>query len=292
MFGRYGVPVRYSPEEQQWDLGMLLGATTPDELHRALVLRPPAVGREPTLPVTLLRQVHEVGSEEVAATLVLLATDPRFSAVTGLTAALAGTGLVPGEVVDLVADAFAVAGESLWWACPEEWFGDEHTIDLVIAADAESQADTIAEDEAGSAVVERTVTTDARRWAVTHIVARDPERWPALYRMASDAGPRVAPGVWLGLLDAADAIGQQASSIIERAALESGDATVRLASLRQLAARDPQGAAALARRDPNARVRSRADSLAAPVAGKVESDRTTHTAEALDPGGSPQATLF
>lgn len=104
VFGRYGVPVRYSPEEGQWDLGTLLGAATPDGLHRALVMGPPAtVGREPTLPVALLRQVHEAGSEEVAPTLVLLATDPRFSSVTGLAAALVDTGLVPDGVVDLVA---------------------------------------------------------------------------------------------------------------------------------------------------------------------------------------------
>lgn len=60
-----------------------------------------------------------------------------------------------------------------------------------------------------------------------------------------------------------------------------------------LAARDPQKAAALAQRDPNARVRSPADSLAAPAVGKVEgADTTTANAEAPDPDDSPRTTLF
>lgn len=293
MFGSYGVPVRYSRDERAWDLEALLEAATPDELHRALVLHPPAaVAREPMLPVTLLRQVHAVGAEAVAPTFVLLATDPRFSSVTGLTADLVDTGLVPDGVVDLVAEAFAAADESLWWACPEEWFDDEQSIEVVVAVGAEDQADITPEGEAGQAVVERTVTTDARRWAVNRIVRRNPHRWPALRRRASDASRRVAPGVWLGLLDAADAMAEEAASFVEQAALASGDATVRLAALRHLAARDPQRAVALAEHDPSARVRSRADRLAVPVTGEVGGGHGTRTGEAPDPDDSPQGTLF
>src|SRR5918995_712213 len=62
------------------ELTALFAAERPDDLHRALILTPPAGGdaADAFIPVWLLRRVHGNEPEDAATTALLLVTDRRW----------------------------------------------------------------------------------------------------------------------------------------------------------------------------------------------------------------------
>lgn len=70
---------RHDVEARLHDLAALTSARDAAELHKALVLGPPAAyEREPTMPLHYFTQVHEHAPEGAATTAMLLVTDPRW----------------------------------------------------------------------------------------------------------------------------------------------------------------------------------------------------------------------
>lgn len=265
--------MRTAGEAEPADLAGLLGARTPDGLHRALVLQAATFGRnEPSWPVRLLRQVHAAEPARVGDTVVLLATDPRWRSARGLMAAIVASGLVADDILDTVAEAFLHAGAHVWWRCPADWFEGGPTVDIDLPGGPDDPNDPDgpdgpgapdgaddpggAEEAVGPTVVRRSITVDARRWAVQRVVAADPLRWPSVLRHAAGAPRSVASGLLLGLLDSSAAVGEPAARAIERAAIASTDMTARLAGLRRLAERDRAAAVGIALDDPNERIRA------------------------------------
>lgn len=164
--------MRYSADDHLADLEALLGSATPDELHRALVLGVPAFSRhEVSWPVRLLREVHKAEPEHVGESVVLLATDPRWKSARGLMPALAESGVVADEVLDVVATAFVQAGEFVWWRCLGDWFGHGVAVELDDGGAVDVAASSVGDDEdSESTVVRRRVSIDARRWAVHRLL--------------------------------------------------------------------------------------------------------------------------
>lgn len=76
--------------------GLSDAATGADELHRALVLFPPAFEeREPTVAISLFRRIHGRDASGATVTAMLLMTDSRWSvAARPVAARLEATGLV------------------------------------------------------------------------------------------------------------------------------------------------------------------------------------------------------
>lgn len=61
------------------DMTALGTAASPDELHTALVLRPPAAfEREHSVPLNYFVRAHERGPAAAVTTAILLVTDPRW----------------------------------------------------------------------------------------------------------------------------------------------------------------------------------------------------------------------
>ncbi len=105
------------------DMTALGTAASPDELHTALVLRPPAAfEREHSVPLNYFVRAHERGPAAAVTTAMLLVTDPRWVPVAQrLMRAIAATGIVSDDDLDLLAEVFVVAGPQVYWACPDGW---------------------------------------------------------------------------------------------------------------------------------------------------------------------------
>ncbi len=254
------VPVKHGRNIQARleDLAALGSAATPDELHRALVLRPPAAyEREHSLPLLYFVQVHERAPAAAAMTAMLLVTDPRWVPVAQpLMRAIVATGILSDENLDLLAEAFVAAGPQVSWACPDDWFdGPAVVIDLDGAPTDILVDGTSAEDDHPPTVAARTLPPGARRWAAEHLVRRTPPRWAQLHNRARELGGPGGGAVLRGLLDAVDAVPSAAARVLRDEALRSGRAQLRLAALQLLAVDDVETAQFRAAQDPSQKVR-------------------------------------
>jgi hypothetical protein len=285
------------------DLAALMDASSPDELHRVLVLHFPAVtAREPFVAATLLKSVHGRNPDQVDDTVVLLATDERWrSAGHLLMPALEKTAVVPEDVLDEVAEVFAHADDALYWTCPAEWFDDGAGLVFedvrrmdgdgggAAGGDEATGLDeaACADEPPGPTLARRAVPEGARRWAVARLARRSPGRWSDLLERIADpsANRGAAASVLMGLLDASDVLPEPAARQVETVALRWADGTVRLAALRQVAQRDPAAARTIGERDPSGRVRRWARALSqAP-----EHDARTEAGAPAE-GGPPRRT--
>lgn len=247
------------------DLAALTSARDAGELHRALVLGPPAAyERQPTLPLHSFRTVHEHSREGSVVTALLLITDPRWVPASGpLISRLESTGLITDEELDLLAQTFLAAGPHVYWACPDDWFGGPEIVisldDQPIEADrppieAIEFAETPSEDDHG-ALVARAVPSGARRWAAERALRSAPFAWGQILRRARDAGSQAGAAIMQGLLDAIDTLPPAAVDLIQTRALAWGRADVRHAALHLLAETDPDAAHALGAQDANDTIR-------------------------------------
>lgn len=211
--------MRYGPEARMADLGNLLDADSPDELHRALVLFVPACQeREPSLAVAVFRTIHERDADGAVVTAMLLMTDDRWSVTARpVAAALEATGLVPDDELDLLARAFVAAGEAVHWRLPAEWF---------------SGPEIVLDDREG--VVARRVTTGLRRWATARLLRSDPARWSELLGLARSLGGARGGALVLGLLDERTILTAPAARLIETAAQQWSRRDVRAAASRRV----------------------------------------------------------
>lgn len=169
------------------DMTALGTAASPDELHRALMLRPPAAfEREHSVPLNYFVRAHERGPAAAVTTAMLLVTDPRWVPVAQrLMRAIAATGIVSDDDLDLLAEVFVVAGPQVYWACPDGWLdGPRVVIDFDDGPTPISVDGTSTEDDHPPTVVARAVPGGARRWAAEYMIRRTPERWAQLRNRA------------------------------------------------------------------------------------------------------------
>lgn len=245
----------------------LWSATTADDLHRILALQPPIRrSADADEPFALLRKHHETEPSGSAVTAMLLVTDLRWrGGVRNLVHRMAESGILDEEELDLLAQTFLAADDAVYWQLPDEWWGDDV---VVVVIDDGGGVTATDEDESapeGPAVVRRQVAPPLRRWAAAHTVRGDSGPWgPVLARArALDASGGAA--VAAGLLDAIDRLLPQVQEVLLGQSILWPDHSVRRLGLARVAQQQgPAAAYALARDDPNARIRAWADSLMNP----------------------------
>lgn len=254
---------RRDVEARAADLSSLGSAHEAGELHRALVLGPPAAyEREPTMPLHYFTRVHEHNPEGAATTAVLLVTDPRWvPASQPLMRAVADTGILSEQDLDLLAQTFVAAGPNVYWECPSDWFSGP---EIVIAGEDkvvhDSDEDTaggaeIDDDDDGRTVVARAVPAGARRWAAALLVRRAPASWGQLLVRARSLGGPDGGAILRGVLDAIDDLPVAAARLIRDEALQSSRHDVRLPAIQLLAEEDLEAARERAATDPSQKVR-------------------------------------
>ena len=267
----------------------LWSAETADALHRVLVLYPPIRARADAFePMALLQHHHETEPGTSPTTALLLLTDRRWrSGVGRLARAIADSGILTDEHIDLLAATFLAADDAVFWQVPDDWFagGVAITLDRIGAddddrpgddtessagiADAEDNGDDRDDDQEpeGPAVARRTLPPPLRRWATTHAIRREPARWGAMITRARELDARHRAAIMAGLMDAIDALEPPAQRFVVGRALTSRDHGVRRLALQHLAQNgDVDKAYALAKVDPNRRIRDWADDLVQPSA--------------------------
>ena len=256
------------PDARHDDLTALMDANTPADLHRVLVLGPPAAyEREVSMPLTYFRNAHDDDPARAAETAMLLATDPRWRVAAGpLIEAIDATGIVPPDELDLLARAFISADANVYWKCPDHWFS---TIAIIISEsdDPPHSLDRDAKDtdEPGPTVAARVISPGLRRWASARVVRLDPSVWADVYARAKELGGEGGGGLMRGILDSIDALPSKAKTLVRQEAMKSGRSDVRQAALQQIAVLDWSLARTLGMRDANSRVRRWASGLTDPA---------------------------
>ena len=246
----------------------LWGAATADALHRVLVLHQPFRSTADAFePFQLLAKHHEEEPQTSTVTALLLLTDPRWSkSVSRLVREIAGSGMISDDDLDLLARTFVTGDEYVYWRLPEAWLGDDQWTEIDLGDSFGEPTETgAASDEEQPTVAARRVYPPLRRWAATHLVARDATTWGALFSTAHRRGGRFGAAVMAGLLDAIDYLTEPAQKLIIDTAVDWPQAGVRKRALGLLADRgNRQAAYGIARRDASKSVRRWAPALLEP----------------------------
>lgn len=211
-------------------------------------------------------------------------------------AALATTGLLSGNDLDLLAHAFVASRRQVYWACPDDWF-DRPAIVIDLDADAEVALEgaELTDNDEPAAVVARTVSAGVRRWAAAHLVRETPSLWAQLRTRARDLGGADGGGVLRGVLDAVDTLPAAAARLLRDDALRSGRGDVRLAALQILADEDLDAGQALAAADSHQEVRQWGARLRAPRTDGGRNEKAFahhHELETADALADVQGSLF
>ena len=276
-----GVIRNKDPDAGLDDLTVLANAKTPADLHRALVLGPPAAyEREISMPLTYFCNAHGLEPARAAETAMLLATDPRWRATAGpLIEAIDATGIVAPDELDLLARAFISADANVYWKCPDDWFS---TIAIIISerGDPPGPLDRDADDtdEPGPAVAARVIGPGLRRWASARMVRLDPSVWADVCARAKELGGQGGGALMRGILDSIDVLPLKAKTLVRQEALKSGRSDVRQAALQQIAVLDWTLARKLGMRDANAQLRRWASALTDPATAPTPTTGATSAA--------------
>jgi hypothetical protein len=250
------------------DLLELMNAKTASELHRVILLGSSAAHeREPSMPLSYFRNVHDQDGQGAVQTAMLLVTDLRWRVAAGpLIEAIDATGIVsPGEL-DLLALAFIHADASVFWECPADWFSTfaieigEEGIDSEFLED-----ETEMGDDPRPTLAERVVSPVLRRWAAARAIRHSLLEWPGVFARSKELQGDGGGALMRGLLDSIDLLPTSARSVIRNEALRSGQSGVRQEAIRQIAATDWLRARTLGMRDANERVRRWASDISEPV---------------------------
>lgn len=242
----------------------LWSAETADELHQILVVRAPYRRSADSFePFQLLAKHHQSEPDTSLVTATLLLTDRRWrNGVGQLVRQIADSNILEPAALDLLAETFVAADEFVYWQVPDSWFGDDSiVIDLTEGSDPAPEPKST-DSDLGPTVARRSVHPPLRRWASARIVRRDPTAWGHLFARARGMDRRGGAALMSGLLDAIDTLTAATQRLLIDAAVEWRNDAVRRLGLALIADRDgPQAAYDKAHHDPNARVRSWAQSL-------------------------------
>lgn len=264
------------------DFADLWTAETADDLHRVLALQQPFRSSADWFePYSLLARHHRSEPHTSPVTAALLLTDMRWRKGVGrLVRRVAKSGIIDAADLDVLARTFVAAGDHVYWEVPESWFGNEWTEvyldgDAAAANDTASGDDQVFDDE--RVVVTRRIHPPLRRWAVAHLVARDPSEWGPLLVNARDRSSRDGAAMMRGLLDGLDLVPDATRRMIVDVGVDWPQAGVRKHALEWLAdLGDRRLAHDRALQDTSARIREWAPAL-------LESEPTALD-EAVGPG--------
>lgn len=271
------------PDDVFQEFADLWKAETAEDLHRVLTLHQPFRSSADWFePYSLLRRHHKREPHTSTITATLLLTDMRWRKGVGrLVQRIADSGMIEDADLDLLARTFVAAGDHVYWEVPESWFGAESiAISIEHEADVANSTDEIVDEESVEderVVVARRVHPPLRRWAVAHLMARDPNTWRAVLINARDRSGTDGTAMMEGLFDGLDHVPDAAHGVIIDVGLAWPRANVRKKALERFAdLGHRQLAHELALCDPSARIRERAPTL-------IEAKPTVLDA-AVDPG--------
>jgi hypothetical protein len=192
----------------------LWSAASADDLHRVLVLHPHVrESADAFEPMALLGKHHATEPGTSVATAILLLTDRRWRGAVGqLVRQIADSGLLSDEQLDSLACAFLAADRYVYWPVPDDWFSEESVV-LVVSDESDEDADQVGKRE-GPAVAARDVAPPLRRWAASHLLAREPSAWPRFLATAEELDARNGAAVVAGMLDSVESIPAAAQSLL------------------------------------------------------------------------------
>ncbi len=261
------------------EMATLWGASTADELHKAMILHPTLRSSADSFePEALFLKHHRDQSAGAMVSALLLLTDTRWrDAASRLIRRIEATHIISAEDLDLLAYAFLQAGPFLYWRMPTAWF-DGPTIDIEHDPNClDAAPDPAIEEEyhpSGGAddvdddpvVAPRAVSPPLRRWAAARLVTREPTRWTPIWSDAGAVESRVGAAIKCGVLDAIETIPIEAHDTLIDAAVGSAHHSVRQVGYSLIAkGRGPEVAHELAKHDRNAKIRSWAATLLQPA---------------------------
>lgn len=285
---------RADPDEGLGESLSLWSAASADDLHRVLILHPHVrESADAFEPMALLNKHHATEPETSVETAVLLLTDRRWRCgLRHLVDRIAGSGLLTGEQLDLLAMTFLAVDRCVYWQVPDEWFSEESVI-IVVNDDGGGDTND-AEEELSPAVAAREVGPSLRRWAAARLLAGEPTSWPRLLARAEDLDSRHAAAVVAGMFDSIESMPSAAQALLVTKGATWPHQSVRRAALEFVAALDGADAAArLAHVDPNAKIRSWAATLDLPQMGPRHMEGgESEAAPDLAPSEVDQPTLF
>ncbi|MEA2010240.1 MAG: hypothetical protein U9N78_06010 [Actinomycetota bacterium] len=273
----------------------LWSAETADDLHRVLALQQPFRSSADWFePYSLLARHHKSEPHTSTVTATLLLTDMRWrKGVSRLVRGIAESGIIDAADLDILARTFVGAGDHIYWEVPESWFGNEW-IEIYLdggtatANDTDDGDDEVLDNQ--RMVVARRVHPPLRRWAVAHLVTRDPSEWGPLLVNARDRSSRDGAAMVRGLLDGLDFLPDATRRAIVDVGVDWPQVGVRKHALEWLAdLGDRQLAHDRALEDTSERIREWAPAL-------LETEPTVPD-ETVDPGvgtatDSAQESLF
>jgi hypothetical protein len=204
---------------------------------------------------------------------------------------IAGSGMMEDADLDVLARTFVTAGDHVYWEVPESWFSAESIV-ITIAGESDNVDDTDeAPDEKGT-VVARRVHPPLRRWAVAHLVARDPTTWHALFTNAGERSGTDGAAMMAGLFDGFDHLPDAARRAIISKGLDWPRGNVRRMALERFAdLGHRQLAHDIAVLDANAQVRKWAPALLEPEPTPPAPDAAVDPNAEITPN-SEQESLF
>lgn len=235
-----------------------------DALHRVLVTHRPIRHSADTLePLGLLRRISQTEPEEVFTTAFLLLTDRRWGkGLSQLVRGVENSDCLDDEQLDELARLFIAADKALFWAVPDEWFGDDEIVIAELDEGVLGESEDDQPSEEGPARVAREVHPPVRRWAAARLVDRDPACVDALTERTGEVDARAGAAIMAGLLDGIDRVDTATRDRLIDEAVTWPDHAVRRCGIELVARRDGVDAAhRLAIRDPNARIRAWAPTL-------------------------------
>lgn len=254
------------PDDLFQEFADLWTAKTAEELHRVLTLHQPFRSSADSFePYSLLAKHHKSEPHTSTVTATLLLTDMRWRKGVGrLVQRIAESGMIEDADLDLLARTYVTAGDHVYWEVPESWFSAESIV-ITIAGESDNAHDTDeAPDEKGT-VVARRVHPPLRRWAVAHVVARDPNTWRPLLTNARDRSGTDGAAMMAGLFDGFDHLPDAARRAIISAGIDWSRGNIRRMALERFAdLGHRQLAHDIAVLDANAKVRKWAPALLEP----------------------------
>lgn len=244
-----------APFDPLTDLGALWTASDPEGLWRALVVH---TGWRSTThhweAVELFRHHHEDGSPGALTTVLLLCTDRRWDRCTArLIAGITDTSILGEEDLGELAGAF-LWSEHIRFECPVSWFGTDW-IEIELDGGKAVKRSGVHVDPDTPVPCKRWIEPPLRRWAASRVLRAKPAAFDAVRDRALELRGPHAGAVVAGILDAVEALDEDAT----RQAIELGlgwpQGSVRILALELLAARDLEAARKRAASDPDRKVR-------------------------------------
>ena len=188
------------------DLVALHLAEGAGELHRRLLCFGDWGGNKSDAfePWCLFHRHHADVPDGAVVTALLLLTDRRWrNATSRLVRRIEGSGLVPDDQLDLLAQTFLAAGPHVYWEAPADWFhGPTILLDPeghdVVDGDHDEDLD---ESDDGPVVFAREIRPPLLRWAAARALRSDPGCWGSLVKRAREVDPRRGAAMMFGIVD-------------------------------------------------------------------------------------------